>query len=302
MNIGKYIELLGELFEPAYIVDSQRTILFWNKSAEKMTGYEASMVVGKKCDDNMMMYINDQGEKICMIQCPLKKSTRDNKNTPKFFYLQHKNGHRIPVEARVIPISNDDGAAIGVVGIFVKKGQGTENAKPTIINELVKAAYIDSVTNLPNKEYMENKVKTLLLEAIEKPSEIALGLLSIEVQNLLELNSRGGMAAGNLLLRVVATTLSGNVEMEEGSFVCKWYGGSFVVVMNTNRISTLLNWANKLKLILEKSNVPGFEDENIKVTIGGISVQPGEVISEVLKRLGEQLQVSKSQSSGISIT
>lgn len=301
MNIGKYAELLGQLFEPAYIVDSQRTILFWNNAAEKMTGYKASTVFRQKCCDNIMMHINDKGEKLCMKQCPLVQVINENEKKEIEFYLQHQDGHRIPVEARFIPISNDDGVVIGAIEVFTKKEQVDESSKPSIIKELIKAAYIDSITNLPNKEYMTNKIKKLLHESVEKPSEVSLGLLAIEVQNLRDFNNLGGTAAGNSLLKVIAQTLSANVEMEAGSFVCKWYGGLFVVIMNSNKISTLANWANKLKILLENSNVQGYEEEMIKLAVGGIATQPGENTTEVLKRLEDQLQVSKVQSDGISI-
>lgn len=99
---------------------------------------------------------------------------------------------------------------------------------------------------------MENKIKKILSQSAEKPSEFSLGLLVIEIQNLRDFNNLGGVAAENLLLNVVAKTLKSNIEMEEGSFVCRWHGGSFVVLMNTNRTSTILNWANKLKILLEK--------------------------------------------------
>lgn len=301
MDIGNYVELVGKLFEPAYVVDSNRTILFWNQPAEKITGYKSSMVIGKKCNSNIMMHINEKGEKMCRVQCPLGKAMIDGQTVESFSYLQHVKGHRIPIDTRFIPIRNGAGMMIGAIEFFVKRGSNGEDSKPSIIKELVKTAYVDSVTNLPNKEYMENKIKSLLLEAVERPSEVSLGLLSIEVQNLRSFNERGGMAVGNLLLNVVAKTLMGSVETEEGSFVCKWYGGSFVVFMNTNKISTLLNWANKLKILLEKSSVPEYEEERIKVGIGGIAAQAGESVAEVLKRLGEQLQLSKSQSAGISI-
>jgi|GEM_PF-390151 len=304
MNIGKYIELLGQLFEPAYIVDTQRTILFWNESAEKVTGYKASVVVGKKCNDNIMMHINAQGQKLCMTQCPLEKVIHDGSKTETVFYLHHKNGHRIPVDAKFLAISDDTGAIIGAIEIFIKQGQSYENSNPSIVKELVKVAYIDSVTNLPNKEYMENKIKKVLSQSAEKPSEFSLGLLFIEIQNLREFNNLGGVVAGNLLLNVVAKTLRVNVEMEEGSFVCRWHGGAFVVLLNTNKTSTILNWANKLKILLERSSVLGYETKSIMVNIGILSTQPGESFTEVLKRLDEQLQVSKpnKDSNGASIT
>lgn len=302
MNIGKYVELVGELFEAAYVVDQQRTILFWNESAEKLTGYKASMVVGKKCNDNIMVHINEQGEKLCMTQCPLKKAITEGQKTETVFYLHHKTGYRIPVDAKFIPISNDNGEVMGAIEIFTKKEQEDEKAKPAIIKELIKVAYIDSVTNIPNKEYMENKIKKILSQSAEKPSEFSLGLLVVEIQNLRDFNNLGGMAAGNLLLNVVANTLKGNIEMEAGSYVCRWHGGLFVVLLNTNRTSTILNWANKLKVLVEKSNVLGYEEENIKVNIGVIATQPGEAISEVLKRLDSQLQASKSTNTGISLS
>lgn len=302
MNIAKYIELLEQLFEPAYIVDSQRNVLFWNESAEHMTGYKASAVVGKKCNDNIMMHLNEHGEKLCLTECPLAKAINDGKKIETVFYLHHKAGHFIPVDAKFIPISNETGMVIGAIEIFVKKGLANELSKPSIIKELIKVAYLDSVTNLPNKEYMENKIKKLLSKSAENPSETTLGILVIEIQNLQNFNTLGGIAAGNSLLNVVAKTLLSNLEQEDGSYVCRWYGGSFVVLLNSNRTSTILNWANKLKTLLEKSNVLGYEEETIKVAIGIIATQPEEPVSQVLKRLEEQLQISKSHESGISIS
>lgn len=301
MDISNYIDLLRQLFEPAYIIDAQRTILFWNESAEKLTGYEASKMIGKKCNNNLMMHINEEGDKLCMTQCPLTKILYDGEKSEKPFYLQHKKGHRILVQTRFIAIRNEEGIVIGAIEFFVKKGQGDSMSQPSLIKELVKAAYVDSVTNLPNKEYMENKIKNLLVDAVERPSEVSLGLLAIEIQNLRDFNSQGGSAAGNLLLKVITRTLLGSVEIEEGCLICKWYGGSFVIFMNTNKIPTLLNWANKLKNSLEKTHVAGYEEENTMVVIGGICAQPGENVGDVLKRLESQLQLSKSQSSGISI-
>ena len=42
--IVKYIEILDQLFEPAYIIDDKQKILFWNKAAEKLTGYDAKVL------------------------------------------------------------------------------------------------------------------------------------------------------------------------------------------------------------------------------------------------------------------
>ena len=74
VQTGTNMLAFGQLFEGAYMVDKDRTILFWNKAAENLTGYRASEVVGKHCDDNLLMHVNEKGENLCKEFCPLKQS------------------------------------------------------------------------------------------------------------------------------------------------------------------------------------------------------------------------------------
>jgi two-component system cell cycle response regulator len=49
MDLMKNIMFLDRMFEGVFLVDKNRTILFWNKAAEIMTGFLSADVVGKKC-------------------------------------------------------------------------------------------------------------------------------------------------------------------------------------------------------------------------------------------------------------
>ena len=45
INDASFKELLGYMEDGVYFVDSKRAITFWNKGAEKITGYKAEEVL-----------------------------------------------------------------------------------------------------------------------------------------------------------------------------------------------------------------------------------------------------------------
>ena len=53
---GKLTEpqLLNSLADGVYITDTNRKILFWNRAAERITGWSAAEVVGRSCHDSLL--------------------------------------------------------------------------------------------------------------------------------------------------------------------------------------------------------------------------------------------------------
>ncbi|MBP7249977.1 MAG: PAS domain S-box protein, partial [Selenomonas sp.] len=53
-----YREILSEVSDGVYIVDSHRKILFWNKAAERITGYSAEEIMGEHCSETGLHHID----------------------------------------------------------------------------------------------------------------------------------------------------------------------------------------------------------------------------------------------------
>ncbi|QIV77999.1 PAS domain-containing protein [Fervidobacterium pennivorans] len=71
----KVVDFLDELEIPAYVVDKNRRIVFWNKQATKLTGYEANEVVGKFCAEQVLNHVDRTGIPVCNTElCPLYQS------------------------------------------------------------------------------------------------------------------------------------------------------------------------------------------------------------------------------------
>ena len=113
-----YATLLDNLYDGVYFVDRERRITFWNKAAERITGFTQAEVLGKRCADNLLRHVDDRGNSLCEGACPLSYTLRDGQLRSASVFLHHKNGHRLPVAIGVAPITDNQQNIIGAVEIF----------------------------------------------------------------------------------------------------------------------------------------------------------------------------------------
>ena len=66
-----YKEVIDNLYDGVYFVDRSRTITYWNKGAERITGYKKDEVLGRSCQDNLLSHCTAEGVELCRDRCPL---------------------------------------------------------------------------------------------------------------------------------------------------------------------------------------------------------------------------------------
>jgi PAS domain S-box-containing protein len=110
--------VLDSLYDGVYIVNRRRQILFWNRGAEKITGYSATEVTGSRCADKILDHIDADGNLLCFSDCPLLKAIRTGQEIEAKVYPLHKDGHRFPTLTHVAPIRNEKGKIIAGIEIF----------------------------------------------------------------------------------------------------------------------------------------------------------------------------------------
>ncbi len=113
-------EVLNSLPDGAYITDRNRTILFWNRAAERITGWPASEVVGRTCFDNVLCHVDQDGEKLCGHErCPLHRSivTGEASEQSLLVFARSRHGEQIAVEVSVSPLRNETGGVVGGVAV-----------------------------------------------------------------------------------------------------------------------------------------------------------------------------------------
>lgn len=275
-----YTLTLDNVSDGVYFVDRQRTITFWNKSAEKITGYKASEVEGTNCQADILMHVNEHGVRLCTGMCPLAKTLQDGLIREESVYLFHKSGHRVPVTARFIPIRDDHKNIIGAVEIF--RDISSKLAQDAKVKNLAKMAYLDPLTELVNRQYIEYKVG-LLLQDLAKGGA-SFGILQLNIDQFKKINDQYGNRVGDQILKILAQTLSKNVSHTDT--VGRWLGAKYVIVSRNTNKSMLILLADKLKSLIEQSGLK-LEDTLLQVTVSasGSIAKPNETVDSLMDRV-----------------
>jgi PAS domain-containing protein len=68
---GLLLKVLDLLEDGAYVVDTDRRILYWNPAAARIAGFSNEEMVGSMCWDHGMCHVDDEGTERCHDRCPL---------------------------------------------------------------------------------------------------------------------------------------------------------------------------------------------------------------------------------------
>lgn len=242
--------LLNNVQDGIYFVDHDCRIFFWNKGAEQITGFDLSTVNGKKCSDNIINPVDESGKNLCEEDCPVKQALSDGQTHTIEAYLQHKEGHRLPVSIRAFPILGEDGEIVAAVETF--HDISPKFIMPQHKRELERMQLLDPLTEVGNQRFLEIHLQSRLEEI--KKYRIPFGLFYIDVDHLKEVNDSYGKPVGDQVLRSIAQTITNNIRFFD--IVGRWDSDEFLAVVLNVDENKLDLVGNKIRLLVEKSNIP----------------------------------------------
>jgi len=241
--------LIEHLHDGIIFLDSGKRIILWNDGAEEISGYQKKDVIGNLCSENILILIDGGGMQICKDYCPVKKTLQDGKIRSFEAYLHHKEGFRLPVNMRILPIFDREKKIIGAVETF--NDTSPKVLMPQKTEELKKMNMLDSLTELGNRKYLELHLK-LRLEEMQQ-HKLPLGILLVDIDHFKTLNESYGTVVGDKILRMTARTLSNNIRFFD--VVGRWNGEQFLIIIFNIDEHKLDLVANKLRLLVSQSNI-----------------------------------------------
>ena len=66
-----YVDLLEQVSDGVYFVNTARRITYWNTGAVQLTGYTPEEVLGRRCSSGLLRHVDDTGCELCQTGCPL---------------------------------------------------------------------------------------------------------------------------------------------------------------------------------------------------------------------------------------
>ena len=280
--------VLDQVQDAVVWLDKDRKIVFWNRSAEQISGREASAVLGKACSEEIPLFADFAGVSICQDKCPVAMTLKDGAPRTLDVYLQHKEGFRVPATLRIIPVFKDDGEVIGAVETFFSAAPKV--TIPLGLSELEKMGLVEPETGIPSKQYLDMTLKTRIEEF--QSYGLSFGLIYVDIDNYGKILEKHGRFNSGKIVRTVARTLHKNIRFFD--IVGRWSTEEFLVVLLNIDDSRLDIVANKLRLLVSESYITTETGMlNATVSMGASLVLRYDTVESLIKRSEQLMMHSK---------
>lgn len=284
-----YKAIIDNLSEGVYFVDRDRVITYWNKGAERITGYSSAQTLGRACRDNLLNHVTADGLELCKHNCPLAAAMEDGNEREAEVFVHHAQGHRLPIVIRASPIRDPSGNIIGAVESFSNNASVIDTRSK--LRALRREATTDSLTGVGNRKYLEGRLSAAIAEYQNSTDNAA--LLFIDVDHFKQVNDTYGHNTGDAVLCMVAKTL--RLAVRATDTVGRWGGEEFIAILYGLREKAILKAAaEKIRTLVECSrlNVTG-QGLSVTVSIGGTLLLPGDTPESLVWRADRLMYRSK---------
>lgn len=288
-SIDSYKLILDNISDGVYVVDARRVISYWNKGAERLTGFTAADVMGKSCCDYLLTHIDAQGRSLCEAACPAAQCLKDGQTRQAQLYLHHKDGYRVPIRASVSPVRDEAGKIIGTVEVF-NDDSALRGAKAAL-ESLKKWAINDLTSGLPNRRYVEARLQSRVEEM--RRFGWPFGVFIAEIDHFREIQTNGGQALTDRVLKMVgASVLNATRSLDT---VGRWDPQQFLGIVANASADALQAVAERARMLVETSYLnTDTGPRRVTVSIGASAADRGDSADTLLRRAEVCLYHSRS--------
>ncbi len=289
LDANTYRSILDVVGDGVYVLDAEGCIVYWNAACEALTGYSADQALGRRCSDELLKHVDGTGRLLCTDSCPMAATRADGQPRKAEVYVHHRLGHRVPVRVHIRPLRDRSGELVAVVQSFTDitdKLAALEQVK-----ELESLAYLDPLTELPNRRLLERALEARLNEAGRYGW--TLGFIMMDIDHFKAVNDTYGHETGDQVLRMVARTLRGATRSYD--LVGRWGGEEFAAVLTKTSPSDLAAIAERYRALVEQSDII-LDERRLQVTLslgGTLAINNVDNPSSVAARADELLYCSK---------
>jgi diguanylate cyclase (GGDEF)-like protein/PAS domain S-box-containing protein len=282
-------DLLNDLFEGVYFVDKDRGITFWNKAAERITGFSAHEMLGRFCYDNILNHVDDSGKQLCFDGCPLHDTLKDGNLRCAQVYLHHKNGQRVRVDVKIRPLYFKD-EIVGAAEVF--SSAELSDLSETGLKAMERLALFDQLTQLPNRRYIDTFLDNQMRDF--QTLGIPFGLLMLDLDFFKIVNDTYGHDVGDMVLKMVAGTIQSAIRKND--FIGRWGGEEFVAILRGVTQQELQIIAEKICKIVAQAGLTHNDDcLRVTISIGATMMHPQDTSNTLIQRADNALYTSKRE-------
>ena len=274
---GLFKDLLDNLQYGVCRVDKDKRILYWNKAAEKLTGYKDRDVLGKKFSFCKGKF------------CPVTNAISDGMKHKSDVFLRMKKGGRVPVSVQVNPSLDSYENVTGAIVSLINNQSKMALVKK--VKQLERSSSFDFLTKLHNRRLIERELYKRLDEVHRYGKNF--GVVFIDIDHFKKINDAYGHDVGDVVLKMVAKKLY--VNLRPFDFLGRWGGEEFLAIVTNVNKTQLRIIANRFRTMVEQSSIfTGEAIVKVTISVGATLARSDENVISLIKRVDRLLYKSKN--------
>ncbi len=280
--------LLETLPDGAVYLDADGQILLWNRSAERMTGHQASTLTYRQWNTELMGLLDETGCPLDPQSCPFQAALRCGTPYSARLQLKHRGGRIIKVNLTGIPVVN---GACHVTGVILLARDASEQVH---LEERVQSLHViaaqDTLTKVANRAELDRRLPAFL--QVHTMAAQSGSLIICDIDHFKRINDTFGHQAGDEALVTFASVL--RECSREGDLVARYGGEEFVVLCAACDNPAATARAEEIRRAVERTPVPALNGSTMTASFGVTENQAGDTAATMIARADRALLTAKS--------
>lgn len=264
-------KLMEMLAVPAFVLDTERRVMIWNRACERLTGVPAGEVLGTS--DHWRSFYQEQrptladlviqnrpGE-VLQLYGTVQGEPRTGAQICAESWCDMPRAGRRYLAADASPVFDDNNNLIAVVETL--RDMTDEKQAQIALEQL---ATRDGLTGLANRRCFDDTLQAEWSRAMRQKQPLS--LLMVDVDNFKAYNDANGHLGGDECLKRIATAVAS--EMRANDLVARYGGEEFAVILPNQALKGAAIVAERIRARVEQLRLPNrfSRDGRITVSIG----------------------------------
>jgi diguanylate cyclase (GGDEF)-like protein/PAS domain S-box-containing protein len=288
--VGEFAEqLLDHVTEGLVLLDEHGSVVYWNQSAEQLTGVAASSLLQKRWSPQSAHLCTNWGEPITEDNCPLWGTLRSGRKESLGLRLIDGDKRQLELDVNLLPLHGGSGKPHGAAMIF--RDATHVRSLEEQVDSLAVRATCDSLTKVANRAELTLKLPQFTQEyqATGRPAS----LIICDIDFFKKINDVHGHQAGDAALVCFAAVLKKMTRQSD--FVARYGGEEFVILVPDCEAEQAADKAEEIRLELSLHPMEMLGDKCISASFGVAELRPDDDHITFLERADQALLLAKQQ-------
>lgn len=286
-------KLLENMQDAVCFIDANLQVLYWNRSAERLTGIEASSIYQRRWTPQLLHLTDSDGGVLTEADCPVSYVIGRGEPLLRRLIMRGRGGRNVPIEAHTLPVVAANGTTFGAT--LMLRDVSPQTSLEARCQNLHEMATKDPLTQVANRAEFD-RVNTMFV-SVHLEQGLPCSLIICDIDKFKHINDTYGHPAGDEVIKNFGKLLKRSCR--PGDLVARYGGEEFVMLCAGCDNATAFRRADDIRQAFSETPHEAVAGRCITASFGVTEIQPGDTPETMLRRADRALLMAKDKGRNI---